>query len=745
MGYKKLAIENYTLFQNENGAILGTMEVPILEVDGYAFKDLARTGSLLPYEDWRLDAGTRANDLVKRLSIEEIAGLMLYSSHQIVPSLPGGPFQASYNGKSFPESGKQPWDMTDQQKDFLKEDNIRHVLIMKLKDTETAAKWNNHMQQFVENQPFGIPINISSDPRHGAAESDAEYKSEGTGVSKWPEGIGMSAIFSKEICKKFAEIASKEYRALGITTALGPQIDLATDPRWMRYEGTFGGHVDLTIDMTKAYCDGMQTTEGSEDGWGQDSVSTMAKHWPGGGTGEGGRDAHYPFGKYAVYPGNHFDMHIKPFTEGALRLDGPTKMAASIMPYYTVSWDQDKKNNENVGNSYNEYLIKDLLREKYGYEGILCTDWGITGDPKETIDSFSSRCYGVEDLSEAERHLKIIMNGVDQFGGNNKKEPILEAYKLGCERYGEDNMRARMEKSAVRLLKNSFRLGLFENPYLNPMESMAIVGCDEYCQAGYEAQLKSIVMLKNKENCLPLNKRIKVFIPDRQIKAKKNFFRMMGEEQHIKPVADSLLTEYFDKVDSPEEADAAIVFMESPITDGYSTDDLEKGGNGYLPISLQYRPYTADTARKESIAGGDFREANSNRSYHGKKVHTANEQDLDNVLAARKMMGDKPVIVCVTMHNPTVLKELEPYVDAILVEFGVQKKAILDVLTGNSEPSGLLPVQLPKDMETVESHLEDESFNIDAYVDSIGATYDFGYGMNWSGIIRDSRLEKYKI
>ena len=166
--------------------------------------------------------------------------------------------------------------MSDEQKKFLKEDHIHHVLVSTYQDTETAVRWQNFVQAYTENLPFGIPVNFSSDPRHGAADSEAEYKSGAGEVSKWPERIGMAALFDPERVKEFAQIASKEYRALGITTALGPQIDLATDPRWMRLQDTMGLDREKTVEMTKAYCDGLQTTEGAEDGWGEFGVSTKA-------------------------------------------------------------------------------------------------------------------------------------------------------------------------------------------------------------------------------------------------------------------------------------------------------------------------------------------------------------------------------------------------------------------------------------------------------------------------------------
>ncbi len=725
--------DGIALYHLENGITLGTKTLPVKEIDGCLFKNFSGQQGLLPFEDWRLDAADRAKDLAARLSVEQIAGLMLYSSHQMVPFRSGMPFGAHYDGKSFEESGAASHALTDEQKAFLR-DGIRHVLLMLPENAVTAAKWNNALQAEAEQLPFGIPVAISSDPRHGATKAGAEYKSGSGDVSKWPEGLGMSATFDPELCGKFARIAALEYRAMGITTALGPQIDLATEPRWMRYEDTFGGGLELSIQMAKHYCDAMQTTPGSKTGWGSESVLTMAKHWPGGGTGEGGRDAHYPFGSYAVYPGGKFAEHLKVFTEGALKLDGPTGKAASIMPYYTVSWNQDTKNRKNVGNSYSEFIIRDLLRERYGYDDVVCTDWGITGTPVPEIDSFGPRCFGMEHQSEAEQHLQIILNGVDQFGGNNRAEPILEAYRMGCDRLGEVPMRRRMEESAARILRNLFRVGLFENPYLDPGQTQRIVGCAEFVEAGLEAQRRSVVLLKN-NGALPLKKGIKVYCPDRLVKGHPTFFRTPGSDAHITPLTQALCDGFCTLVECPEEADAAIVFLESPISDCYSRADREAGGNGYLPLSLQYRPYTAENARPVSIAGGDPREPDQNRSYRGKSNFTCNESDLDNVLTLGKIMGNKPVICCLRLHNPCVVGEFEAAADGIFAEFGVQPRVLLELIFGDTQPHGRLPVILPRDMETVEAHCEDVFDDIEAYTDSAGHTYRFGYGLDWNGVL----------
>ena len=746
--WNRTEADGYTIIDNGDGKQLGVAKeggADIITEDGYAFKDFLHTGKLVPYEDWRLSYEERAKDLAGRISIEDIAGLMLYSAHQMVPAV--GPraavFGGTYGGKKYEESGAAPWDLTDQQKKFITEDKVRHVLVTGLESTETAVRWNNKLQALAESQGFGIPANNSTDPRHTAG-TEAEYMGvTGEPISKWANGIGLSASFDPEEVREFGEIGAAEYRALGITTALSPQIDLATEPRWMRFADTFGEHTQMTIDMTKAYCDGFQTTKDSPDGWGMDSVNAMVKHFPGGGPVESGRDAHYAYGKYAVYPGNNFKEHVKPFAEGAFKLDGKTKMASAVMPYYTVSTDVDKTYGENVGNSFNKYLIGDLLRDELHYDGVVCTDWGITHDTGRTEEEFAGKCWGVEHLTEAERHFKALVAGVDQFGGNNDVAPVLEAYRMLCEAYGEKAAEERFRRSGYRLLLNIFRTGLFENPYLDLEKSMQTVGSPEFVEKGYRSQLRSITMLKNKGGVLPLESGIKVYVPDRFIRSYLNFMSFPTGDKKITPAGKRSLAKKFTIVDTPEEADAAVCFVESPISIGYDPADRENGGNGYVPISLQYRPYQALHAREHSLAGGDPLEQSRDRSYKGKWNTTANEADLENVIEMKKRMGDKPVITVVTLKNPMVMAELEPYTDAILVEYGVSPDAVTDVLTGAFEPEGLLPVQMPADMDTVEEQCEDVAFDMRCYKDSEGHVYDFGFGLNYKGVIRDERTKRY--
>lgn len=742
---------NIILVKNANGPTLGyspASGVKILLADGLSFKDLNKNGKLDKYEDWRLPADERAKDLAQQMTIEQIAGLMLYSRHQAIPGAGNGYMSGTYGGKEFSVSGAKPSDLSDQQKQFLTKDNLRHVLITAIQSPEVAAEWNNNVQALTESIGLGIPANNSTDPRHGT-RANAEYNAGAGGtISMWPGTLGFAASFDPSLVKEFGHIAALEYRALGITTALSPQVDLATDPRWTRVSGTFGEHPMLAADMARAYIDGFQTSEGDKeikDGWGYGSVNAMVKHWPGGGTGEGGRDAHYAFGKYAVYPGNNFKEHLIPFTEGAFKLAGKTQTVSAVMPYYTISYNQDTKNKENVGNSYNYYIIHDLLREKYKFDGVVCTDWLITADETALDQFLTGKSWGVEKLSLAERHYKILMAGVDQFGGNNDAAPVIGAYQLGVKEHGEAFMRARFEQSAVRLLKNLFRTGLFENPYLNAEESKNTVGNPAYMQAGYNAQLKSVVMLKNKNNILPLTKNKTVYIPKKYTPAGRNFLGAPIEEKTDYPVNINIVKKYFNVTDNPDEADYALVFISSPVSNGgYSADDVKAGGNGYLPVSLQYQPYTATGARPISIAGGDPLEQFTNRSYNGKTNKTINSTDLGMVTDTYTKMKGKPVIVSVNINNPTVFAEFEKDANALLVNFGVQDQALLDILTGAAEPSALLPMQMPADMATVEKQFEDVPLDMKCYTDELGHNYDFGFGLNWKGVIKDERTKKYK-
>ena len=253
-------------------------------------------------------------------------------------------------------------------------------------------------------------------------------------------------------------------------------------------------------------------------------------------------------------------------------------------------------------------------------------------------------------------------------------------------------------------------------------------------------------MLKNHAQTLPLQGRLKVYVPKRTYKGVYSQWsdRVKGEPYESYGISLNLVRKYFDIVENPAEADVALVFIQGPTVDrGHHKSDIANGGNGYTPISLQYGDYTAKYARKQSLAGGDPKENFTNRSYYGKTVVTHNKVEMTTVLETRKAMGSKPVIVAVAAERPMCFHEIEKAADAILIGFEVQNQAFMEIIAGKAEPQGLLPMQMPKDMRTVEEQKEDLPFDMKCYKDADGNIYDYAYGLNWSGVIKDWRTEKY--
>ena len=749
---------DFTTVQNTNGPTLGYSPdsgVKILTVKDLKFKDLNRNGKLDKYEDWRLSPQKRAEDLAKRLSIDEIAGLMLYSFHQRQMSV----------------------ELTDEQRKMLRDDNLRTILNA---DTSSSAKltaqWNNALQAYAESLPFAIPANTSSDPRNDARGNGIYLKTVEDNVSRWPSHLGIAATFDTSVAEDFARTYSKEYRLMGIGTGLSPQIDLATDPRWTRIYGTFGEDPNLARDMAAASIFGAQETfsDGADIGWGEYSINAMMKHFPGDGIGEGGREAHSRYGKYAVYPGGNFATQLIPF-EGAMNNGGKAGMPSAVMMSYSIAWSDGGELGDKVGSAYSKYKI-DLLRNKYHYDGVICTDWCVTWDTDKRL----SMAWGVENLNEVERHYKALMAGVDQFGGNNDKAPVIAAYNMGVEEHGKKFMDKRFQQSAVRLLRNIFQLGLFENPYLDVEKSAREVGNAEDLRRGFEAQLKSIVMLKNKNGVIHAannsNSKPTVYIPmvyrdsieikpfnsytpaswtlPVDIKIAQEYFNVVtdtvkpfsGKDKDGKPMA---LPADIQRL-APEkvaQCDMVLAVINNPIPVGNQFDGIGYDKDaGYIPISLQYGKYVADSpaVRRASIAGDE----GENRSYFGKTAQIVNPMDPESVNYSRECINrygkNIPIITLIHSDKPQIFSEIEPNSDAILVGYGVSDRAYFDIVTGKFEPCGLLPMQQPRDMITVEEQKEDVPRDMNCYIDGEGNIYDFAFGLNWRGVINDSRTAKYK-
>lgn len=728
--------------------------VKLLEADGLVFKDLDQDGELDVYEDWREDANTRAADLVSKMTLDEIAGLMVYS----------GSLTNNMSGK-----------LDDTQVAAL-DDGLRGLqngaVTYAVKD---QVKWSNAIQAYAESGDHGIPALVCSDPRNSGW---------GKGVSDYPDNLALAATFDTENVFEAYQQMAKEYRALGITTLLGPQVDLDSEPRWGRNSAAFGESPALSRDMANAATSALQSTydeEGNDLGWGKDSVLGMLKHFPGDGAAQDGREAHDPQGAYNIYPGENFAMHLVSFIDGGLNLNSVTREAASFMTSYSVAYTEDEAYGELVATAYSDYKIG-LLRS-YGFDGVVCTDWAV----------LDGKNYGVENLEPVERVAKALAAGVDQFGGESDLGLIRGGIALFIED-GEEEAEASVRNSGRRILKQMFQLGLFENPYLELKQSVATVFSKN--EEALKMQEKTIVMLKNDGAIAEHTSDDKptVYVPLVFTPATEGFVGQNFSSADL-PVDMDYLSQYFNVVTdavsetltgpadqngnptlcyddiiraSAEElaaCDMALVFARAPknttqwhITGGYNMYTGE-----YIPLSLQYGEYVADGeyVDKVSVAGQTLYSQvqtpygtqtvseQENQSYYGKTASIDNVTDLTMIqYAVDNMPESAKIVVAMNTEGKSpvahmVMSEFEADVDAILYGFNVNNQAFVAIAAGETEPTALLPIQLPASMEAVEKQLEDVPRDMECYVDSMGNTYDFAFGLNWSGKIEDERVEKY--
>lgn len=598
-----------------NMGLLGE-EAPTLTENGYQFRDLNKNGTLDVYEDTRQDMENRITDLIAQMNGEEKAGLLFI--HILIMEEDGELSEIPSLGNPFSL-------MLETASSMIAQKKMNHFNIMETPTAIATARWNNNMQKMAERTRLGIPVTIATDPRHGKGFNVGT--SVGTRFfSRWPSQLGLGATRDTSLVREFGDIARQEYVALGLRVALHPMADLATEPRWARNNGTFGEDAYLAAKLTKAYVLGFQG-----DSLGKTSVACMTKHFSGGGPQEGGLDAHFASGKGQVYPGNNFDYHLIPFTEGAFEAN-----TAQIMPYYGIPIGQTS---EDVGFAYNKDIITGLLRDSLGFDGVVCTDWGLVTDMRVKDAS----AWGVEHLSEKERVKKILDAGCDMMGGESRTDLVLELLNEGA------ISEARIDVSLRRILRDKFRLGLFDNPYVDE-ENLELVGSTDFVKKGKEAQRKALVLLKNDDNILPLSRDKKIYLEG-----------MVGEG----------LEDRFPQIVSDiEDADVIVQKLETP-----------------------FSPPTGESFLERFIHQGrlDF-----------------DDKEKTKIL---KLTNSKPTVTVLAMERPPVVPEINAASKAVIADFECEDDIILELIYGKFNPTGKLPIEIPSSMEAVENQKEDVPYD----------------------------------
>jgi beta-glucosidase len=633
---------------------LGTRSAPVIERDGRRFRDLDRNGAVDPYEDWRQTPEARARDLVARMTLEEKAGTMMHGTART-----GGPMAAAGVGAGYDSAANRA---------LISGAKVTSMITRLGGDPAVLAAQDNALQEIAESSRLGIPLTISTDPRHhfqyvlGASATAGRF-------SQWPEALGFAAIGDAGLMRKFGDIARQEYRAVGIQMALSPQADLSTEPRWSRINGTFGEDADLAGKMVRAYVEGFQHGSKGVDTGG---VLTVVKHWVGYGAATTGYDSHNYYGRKATYSGNNLPYHVQPF------LGAFAAHVAGVMPTYSIlegaTW--NGKPLEQVGAGFNRQLLTDMLRGQYAYKGVILTDWGVTNDCNERCrngvnagerPSFADVAmpWGVDDIPKRARFVKAVQAGIDQFGGTEDASVLVDAVRAG------ELPETRLNESVQRILIEKFALGLFENPYVDAAATTRRVGTEAYRAAGVDAQQRSLVLLENDGKLLPLRRT-----------GKNGSLRVYAAGVDSAAVRRAGYVVVMD----PAQADVAVMRLSAPfetLHPGYVFGAMQHEG------SLEFRD--GDPAYAEF----------------------------------RRVSAMVPTIVTVYLDRPAVLTPLKGHARAVIANFGISDDALMDVLAGRAKPMGKLPFDLPTSNAAVQAQHSDVAHDI------ARPLYPFGFGRRY--------------
>lgn len=680
------------VFHNENGPDIGVTTCGVIVRDGLYFKDMDNSGELAPYKDWRLSPEERAKDMVAHLRLDQQAGLVLNTLFN-TPVAPTRAAATGADGKlemskiykhhdpdEKPIPGPLPgMTMSIDDADVLDKHITAGVYRGDMHcEAGMVALYQNAGTQMLEYEAckggVAIPYSLHTNPINIG----------------YPDSLGIGAAVlgdgNADFVYEMADTDRKMMKAEGLHIMYGPQVDVATDPRWPRTNGTYGERTDVTSDITEALIKGYQN---GDDGLNEGSVVLTVKHFPGDAPSENGFEPHVPIGQWRIYrtPGSMEKYHLPPFQRAF------DHKASSIMPDYSriaadgravpQTYRGEVTSTEAVPSAYSKELLTDLARNKMGFDGYINSDSGIT----------SVQIYGVEDLTVPQRYAKAISAGTDVIGGNTDPENIIKAVEEGL------LPKADLDRASYNRLLSLFRTKRVDNPYLDPdqADQARQDNFDGAKKKAYEANQKAVVLVKNHGGVLPLAKEKKVCIVT--FKGVDSGFAKMAQamgaglgsanadEALRKTLAEAFEKKGYTVVATPEEADVLYLHV-WPISNG-----------------VVFYQFAMPVIEMGEIVT-DEREINKSQKKTGKQVTVTTLKDVEKIreLAdAIHARGGKVVGTCV-VNNPWLLDKLEPYCDALTIQYTVSTVALnnalnaqVDVISGDFAPTGKLSLTMVSD------------------------------------------------
>ena len=657
-------------YENEGGPTIGVTLLGVVVKDGLYFRDLNNNHELDDFEDWRLDPKVRAEAYAKALSDHQLA-------YELLNNMAYSP-NTTKSADAVDENGNPVWtkvfnnggsgdDLTGTDIiNYWNEQGWRNFVVRSNPETEVAVWFNNGLEQYAEydaivNGEVAVPFLSFTNPiSHGMPGTE--------GIVAAVLGDGNADLVLTD-----AEYDRIVMWAKGIDGIYGPQIDLVTDPRWSRNNGTYGEREDTAAQIARNLVIGYQN---GDKGMVPGSVLLTVKHFPGDGAAYNGFESHGYTGRYRVYTTENSlaDYQLKPFIAAF------EAGAAGVMPGYSQPIidariaDQHITYNgktydiklEGYGNAFNEKVLQFLLREVLGFDGLINSD-----------SVSQSNAHGVENLSGLEQTVLFINAGCEagvfsaggSMGGGMSINPELVAEAL------EKGLVARetLEKAAASRAKPRMQSGDMENPYRDLEESVKAVNevTSKIQALAEQTHLKSVVLMKNSNSTLPLASGTKVYV--------QGFNQR--DNANVSGLKSALEAQGLTMVDDYNDADVAYLTV-SPTLEGQGSSKLavlDLVEDVETPTFDNNAKPTGDTAVVTTVAG---------------------MKDFQKIADAVHANGGK-VIGQIDVDNAWILTNMEPYCDALIGIAGTSNNAISQVVAGKYKPTGKLPITMVADASVI--------------------------------------------
>ena len=644
--------------------------------------------SLPAYKDPSLSIDIRLSDLLSRMTLEEKVGQLL---------CPLGWEMYEIHGNEVCPSGKF--------KQLIKERNVGMLWATYRADPwtkktlanglnpEMAAKAGNALQKYVmENTRLGIPMFLAEEAPHGHMA---------IGATVFPTGIGMAATCSPELVKKVGQVIAKEIRSQGGHISYGPVLDLTRDPRWSRVEETFGEDPVLSGILGASMVDGLGGGNLSQK---YATIATL-KHFLAYAVPEGGQNGNYASVGIRDLHQNFLPPFRKAIDAGAL----------SVMTSYNSI--------DGIPCTSNHYLLTQLLRNEWKFRGFVVSD-----------------LYSIEGIHESHfvaptkenAAIQSVTAGVDvDLGG--------DAYTNLCHAVQSGQMdKAVIDTAVCRVLRMKFEMGLFEHPYVDPKIAAKTVRRKEHIELARKIAQSSITLLKNENSILPLSKtinKVAVIGPNAD-----NRYNMLGdytapqEDSNVKTVLDGILTKLspsrVEYVRGCAIRDTTVNEIEQAIEAARRSEVVivVVGGSSARDFKTSYKETGAAVAEEGSVSDMECGEGFDRASLS----LLGRQQEL---LESLQKTG-KPLIVVYIEGRPLEKNWASEYADALLTAYYPGQEggnAIADVLFGDYNPSGRLPISVPRSVGQIPVYYNKKAPRNHDYVEvSSSPLYSFGYGMSYT-------------